>query len=163
MSKSYTVLLNPQACNLQTVGNSNDNKGYTVDWSAIMPEGEYNLTFSFMAEVNDVSEGPFNIPLIFATFIPSSTNYQVHQGVTAHSSRVLGFLKPYNTTATSYYSADVNTNPSIYLKSRPMLNDFVINILDNSEPAINFLDNAVLPLSMNSYILILRFELIKEH
>ena len=126
MSKSYTVLLNPQACNLQTVGNSHDNKRYTVDWSAIKTEGEYNLIFSFMAEVNDVSEGPFNIPLIFATFIPSSTNYQVHQGVTAHSSRVLGFLKPYNTTETSYYSADVNTNPSIYLKSRPMLNDFII-------------------------------------
>ena len=50
MSKSYTVLCNPQACNLQTVGNSNNNKGYTVDWSAIMPQGEYNLTFSFMAK-----------------------------------------------------------------------------------------------------------------
>ena len=163
MSKSYTVLLNSQACNLQTVGNTYDAKGYTIDWSAIMPQGEYNLTFSFMAEVNDVSTGPNNIPLIFATFMPSSNNYQVHQGVTAHSSRVLGFLKPYNTTTTSYYSADVNTNPSIYLKSRPYLNDFAINIMDNLEPANVFLDNAPVPASMNTYILILRFELIKEH
>ena len=38
------------------------------------------------------------------------------------------------------------------------VSDFVINILDNSEPAINFLDNAAIPLSMNTYILILRFE-----
>jgi hypothetical protein len=147
MSKSYTVLLNSQACNLQTVGNTYDAKGYTID----------------MAEVNDVSTGPNNIPLIFATFMPSSNNYQVHQGVTAHSSRVLGFLKPYNTTTTSYYSADVNTNPSIYLKSRPYLNDFLINIMDNLEPANVFLDNAPVPASMNTYILILRFELIKEH
>ena len=162
MSKSYNVLLNSNACNSQTVANSNDNKGYTVDWSAIMPQGEYNLTFNFMAEVNNVDLGPLNTPLIFATFMPSSGNYQTHPLNTAHSSRVLGYLKPYNTTATSYYTADVNTNPSIYLKSRPSLNNFVINILDNSEPAVNFYDNGALT-PMNSYILILRFELIKEY
>lgn len=163
MSKSYTVLLNSQACNLQTLVNGYDRKGYTVDWSAVMPQGEYNLTFSFMAEHNDAGTGVSSIPLVFTTFIPSSNNYQVQTGVTAHSSCVLGFLKPSNANSIVYYSADVNTNPSIYLKSRPMLNDFEINIMNNLEPPTVFLDNAGAHDTINTYILILRFELIKEY
>ena len=69
-------------------------KGYTVDWSAIMPQGEYNLTFSFMAGHNDAGTGVTDFPLVFATFIPSSIKYQVQTEVTAYSSCVLGLLKP---------------------------------------------------------------------
>ena len=48
--KNYKVVLNSTFCTTDTILNSISNKSYYIDWSAILPNKNFKLTFSFISE-----------------------------------------------------------------------------------------------------------------
>ncbi len=126
--KTYTFVFSSIAGT--TVG-GNHNAFFTVDWS-IMPNQPYKITFSYSGEVNNV-DGT-QIPMVYADFLAATNVYNAGSSTgrsQAITSNFLGALKYQAISATSFLYADNNTNPPIYIASRPMNNGINIQILTN--------------------------------
>ena len=67
MSKNYNVVLNPNYCTTDTAANTTSNKNYYIDWSAILPDKNFKLTFSFISEGSTILN-LINIPIITIDF-----------------------------------------------------------------------------------------------
>jgi hypothetical protein len=159
MSKNYNVVLNNNYCTTDSVGNPNTNKSYYIDWSAILPDKNFKLTFTFISESNTIKT-LVDIPIITIDFL-NQGNIDICQSTyQATSSNILGlifptYLDPNNHS--TYFRADKNFNNPIYL-ARPRQNNFNVRIVSNSNPPIFWFDDAVVPLPMSNYVLILSFE-----
>ena len=164
--KNYNVVLSSQFCTNDTIVNVNTNKNYYIDWSAVLPDKNFKLSFSFISEGNIITELA-DIPIITIDFLnqgkivatqSSPTTYQ------ATSSNVLGLIFPTYLDPNAhkaYFRADKNFNQPVYL-SRPKLNNFNVRIINNSNIPVLWLDDGI-PLTtpavtINNYVLILSFE-----
>lgn len=163
MPKSYTVVINSL---YSTSGAVNTNKQYYIDWSSIMPKGEYELKFSYVGEGN-VIPSLSSLPLIYCDFLSAANVDAVQTGFQATSSLFLGCVFPQTINVnnhTAYFRADQNFNSPIYLANRPYNNDFNISILTNDNPPVPYVDeNSPTPSSIGSYVLVMNFRLLKEH
>ena len=165
MNQSYNVVVNSNLCTPETAGNTNTNKNFYIDWSAILPQGEFELTFSFISEVNVISAF-LSLPLIYVDFL-SQANVDVCQAsYQATSSTLLGLVFPTNidpNTHHSYLRADKNFNPPIFLANRPYSNNFNISILNNANPGVLWVDDtAPTAEDLGPYVMILHFKLLKK-
>jgi len=162
MSKNYNVVLNSNYCTFDTVGNAVYNKNYYIDWSAILPDKKFKLTFSFVSEVNYV-DLLTEIPIISIDFLNMANIIRSNQSSISYqaiSSNILGLVFPTNIDTNAhhaYFRADKSFNPPIYL-SRPNQNNFNVKINDNNNPTGYWLDDNTIPGSMSNYVLILSFE-----
>lgn len=165
MNQSYNVVVNSNLCTPETAGNPHTNKNYYIDWSAILPQGEYELTFSFISESN-VIHTFLNLPLIYVDFL-SQANIDICQAsYQATSSTFLGLVFPTNLDPNAHFAylrADKNFNPPIHLVNRPYSNNFNIRILNNANPPTNWLDDdsSPGPQDIGHYVLIFHFKLLK--
>ena len=91
MSKTYNVVINSNFCTSGTAGQLNSDKNYYIDWSAIMPQGEYEITFSFISEAN-ILTSLANLPLIYVDFLSQANIDAVQPGYQATSAKFLGML-----------------------------------------------------------------------
>jgi hypothetical protein len=165
MNQTYNVVVNSNLCTPETAGNSKTNKNYYIDWSSILPQGEFELTFSFISE-NNVIHTFLNLPILYVDFL-SQANIDICQAsYQATSSTLLGLVFPTNLDPNTHYAylrADKNFNPPIYLANRPYANNFNISILNNSNPPTNWLDDSSpTPQDLGSYVLIFHFKLVKK-
>lgn len=165
MNQSYNVVVNSSLCTPETAGNTNTNKNFYIDWSAILPQGEFELTFSFISEVNVISTF-LSLPLIYVDFL-SQANVDICQAsYQATSSTLLGLVFPTTIDPTPHYAylrADKNFNPPIFLANRPYSNNFNISILNNSNPGVLWVDDtAPVAQDLGQYVMILHFKLLKK-
>ena len=160
--KNYNVVLNSQYCTIDTSTNQITNKNYYVDWSAILPDKNFKLTFSFVSEVNFINLLT-EIPIISIDFLNMANITMCNQSSTSYqaiSSNILGLVFPTNIDTNAhhaYFRADKSFNPPIYL-SRPRQNNFNVQINDNNNPTGFWLDDNTPADSMSNYVLILSFE-----
>ena len=92
--KNYNVVLNSQYCTFDTSGNEITNKNYYVDWSAILPDKNFKLTFSFVSEVNFINLLT-EIPIISIDFLNMANIIRSNQSSTSYqaiSSNILGLV-----------------------------------------------------------------------
>lgn len=164
MPKSYNIVLNSFFCTSDTLGNLTSDKNYYIDWSSIMPKGEYELTFSFIAEGNYITTQA-TLPLIYIDFLTASKVNATQTGFQASSSTFLGnvystYLDP--NAHICYYRADQAFNNPIFLSNRPYDNLFNVKIVTNDNPPVPWVDQATIPVTMGPYVLNLHFKLLKE-
>jgi len=164
MNQSFNVVVNSNLCTPDTAGNANTNKNYYIDWSAILPQGEYELTFSFMSEVNVITTF-LNLPMIYVDFLAQAHINSCRASFQATSSNLLGFAFPTVIDPVTHYAylrADKNSNQPIYLANRPYSNNFNISILNNANPATSWLDDSATPQDLGQYVIIFNFKLLKK-
>ena len=157
--KNYNVVLNSTFCTTETATNVVTNRNYYIDWSAILPDKNFKLTFSFISESNTITTME-NLPIITIDFL-NQANIDICQTTyQATSSNILGLIFPSYldpNAHVAYFRADKKFNNSIYL-SRPRQNNFNVKIITNGSPNILWVDDAAIPLPMGQYVLILSFE-----
>lgn len=164
MNQSFNVVVNSNLSTPDTAGNANTNKNYYIDWSSILPQGEYELTFSFMSEVVNITTF-LNLPMIYVDFLAQAHINSCQASYQATSSNLLGFAFPTvfdQTTHFAYLRADKNCNQPIFLVNRPYSNNFNIRILNNSNPATSWLDDSATPQDLGAYVIIFHFRLLKK-
>ena len=134
---------------VNTIANNNTAE-YYIDWSSILNDGQkYLLTWSYVSQRNTFT---IDTPIASVYINIYCENYMVNQ-LGASTTLNIGDLA----VTTNSLHADPNTNSPIFLNSRPTNNNVSIQILTNSEPPIEWIDNAVAPLINNNYILTLTF------
>lgn len=150
MGKEYTILVQSNA----GVGGLNNEKTFKFDWS-IIPEGEYDLTFTFVSELlktveDDAEETTAATRIEFISPF-SSNSYKTELNGHANSSTTIGLLEvksvdgifPEGAGVPDAYSMrhwiSRPDNPSIRLWGRPQGQDFkIILSKTNGVPAIIF-------------------------
>jgi hypothetical protein len=165
MNQSYNVVVSSNLCTPETAGNSNTNKNYYIDWSAILPQGELELTFSFISE-NNVVHTFLNLPMIYVDFLSQANVDLCQASYQATSSSFLGLVYPTNLDINAHYSylrADKNFNQPIYLANRPYSNNFNIRILNNQANPSSWVDDTTpTPQDLGSYVIVFHFKLLKK-
>lgn len=102
---------------------------YAIDWS-FLPEQPYNVHFSYLGGVNNLTG--INIANLYIGFGCNNKTYEAGNTVESLNTTFIGVLKPYVLGTTSFLLAEDNTNPPIYLSSRPRNNVFNVSILNNA-------------------------------
>lgn len=165
MVKSYNVVVNSNFCTTGTAGNANSDKNYYIDWSAILPQGEYELSFSFISETNIVTSLA-TLPNIYVDFLSQANIDAPQPGFQATASQFLGNVFPINldpNAHNTYFRADVNFNAPIFLVNRPFNNEFRVQIVTNDNPSVSWVDQAnPTPQSISPYVMNLHFKLVKD-
>jgi len=157
--KNYNVVLNSNYCTLETASNPNTNKNYYINWSAILPDKSFKLSFSFISKSNFI-QSMANIPIITIDFLNQGNIDICQPTYQASSSNILGIVFPTYLDPNAhlaYFRCDKNFNNPIFL-SRPRQNYFNVQIIDNNNPSSLWLDDNVIPVPMSNYVLILSFE-----
>lgn len=135
MSEIYQLILNSKDA---ITGSTTSNAKYYVDWASFLPEGKYNVSFTYTSASNTLNTSKYpviSINSLYGSVFTSSLN------AGAPSSLQIGYLKQNMiTTTTMTFQADLATNPPLYLKSRPLNNNFNVCIFDNS--GSEYLDSA---------------------
>ncbi len=158
--KNYNVVLNSNYCTRDSISNTNTNKNYYIDWSAILPDKNFKLTFSFISEANYITNLLF-VPIITIDFL-NQANIDICQPTyQATSSNILGLIFPSYLDPNAHLAnlrADKNFNQPIYL-ARPRQNNFNVRLINNNNPPDFWIDDSTptgQPIS--PYVLILSFE-----
>ena len=147
----YNIVLNPiNRCNTNFQDKITQSQ-YFFDWS-VLPEGKYNLTFTFMSGQVNESSVPF-IPILNIA-LGQSTNYTADPlRISSLITNTIGILIPLISDK-SYLYADKNVNHPITL-NRPSQNNFTVNILNNITNGL-WIDTAFADLT--TYVLTLSLE-----
>ena len=164
MVKSYNVVVNSNFCTTTTAGNANSDKSYYIDWTSILPQGEYELTFSFISEATDILNVYNNIALIYVDFLSQGNIEAVQPNFQATSSQFLGMLFPtilHQATDSATLRSEQQSNNPIFLVNRPYSNNFRVQILNNANPPVAWVDDAAIPNPPASYVMNLNFKLLK--
>lgn len=135
MPKVYQLILNSKDA---LSGSTTSNAKYYVDWASFLPDGEYNVSFTYTSGSNTLNTSKYpviSINSLYASVFTSSSSSG------APSSLQIGYLKQNLITSTTMtFQADLATNSKLYIKSRPLNNNFNVCIFDNS--GSEFLDSA---------------------
>jgi len=158
---TYNIVLNSNLCTAATAANTNSNKEYYVDWSAILPNKKFKLSYSF------VSEGCYittflSLPLISSDILTPANIIQSQASFQSTSSSVLGLVFPTYLDPNAhiaYFRSDKNFNNEIYTP-RPFSNNFYVKIQTNANPPAFWVDETTVPFPADfpQYVLILSFE-----
>jgi hypothetical protein len=111
---------------------------FFVDWS-VLPEGEYKVSFTFTSEATGTDLTASKTAVIYLDLGQASTSIIEPSAALASNTYrggFLGCLRPTGyatgtTTLTDYLTflyADINTNPPIYILSRPRNNNVTVDI-----------------------------------
>jgi len=136
---------------------------FFVDWS-IMPEGEYKVSFTFTSAITGTDLGNVANAIVYLELGQASTSIiesSLALSGNAYRGGFLGCLRQTGyatggTVLTDYVTflyADTNTNPPVYLLSRPRNNTISVDIHTSSTTTTtNFSP-------IGAYVLTLSFEL----
>ena len=91
--KEYTIFINSE----DGVGSSTNDITYTFDWN-IIPEGTYELSFTFLSSMKKVeeteAEAVVSTVSVEAVVPFSSDRYAAKSSGYSNSSNIIGFVKP---------------------------------------------------------------------
>ncbi len=125
--KIFNVVINSSYCTTDSSGNTFSNKNYYIDWSSILPDKNFKLTFSFISESCQINT-LVQIAIITIDFLNQANINICQPTYQATSSNILGLVFPaYLLSVNAPYTflrADKNYNNPIYL-SRPRQNNLM--------------------------------------
>jgi len=134
MKKTYQIYANSN----EGVGDDNANKEYTFDWN-IMPEGTYEMTWSFRSEAHIISFTFSQIQSVvskIAIDVPfMADRYEVNFATgNAPTTNVAGFIQFYEAQGHAgnvqrQYRAEVGDNAPVILRGKPSGNTFKVRCL----------------------------------
>ena len=139
MKNEYTIFINSS----DGVGGDSQDKTYTFDWN-IIPEGEYEMSFTFLSETKKVlvaeAEGKLESMMVEAVVPFSSNRYAAKSSGYSNSSNIIGFVKVEQVDKWSqsgdHFSirqwASKVDNPTLRLYGKPQGNEFKIRLLDHT-------------------------------
>jgi hypothetical protein len=159
-NERYNVILSSQNCTSATSSNDNNDKSYSVDWTAIMPEGEYLVSFTYQGCVNTITTFQ-TLPLVWCDFGVSQNNVYSQASSFAQRSINIGCLFPTlhdEGLNYSYLRSNLTSNPPIYLQERPSIQELRVQIL--SPLKVLWVDDA--SIYPGRYVLCLHFELLRR-
>ena len=138
----YNVVINS---NNFVGGTNGSNYEYNFDWSNF-EEGAYELTFSYNAVASAVSS-----TLILSIELGTCMNTFTTTSLTSQRfNNTVGLIVPTYRSAGDYsFIASINTNPPVYLNSRPMKSNFMVSTRN--------IDGALTDVAVD-YVLILSFK-----
>ena len=150
INKSFKIIFNS---NTKVGGSTNNNANYYLDWSAVLKDNQqYTMSWSYYGQTNNLTGNcliaTVNMNLFANIFMANGTFLNG-----AINTQNIGVLSP---KGNGLYG-DINFNTPIHFNSRPTNNNVNIQILNNDNPPIEWLDNATVPVEPNNYILILTF------
>jgi len=135
---------------------------FFVDWS-VLPEGEYKVSFTFTSSIAGTDLGNTTNAIIYLELGQASTTIIEASSALSNNTYRGGFLgclrqDSYATGATTvtdqvtFLYADTNTNPPVYILSRPRNNSVCVDIHTGSTTtSTNFTP-------IGTYVLTLSFE-----
>ena len=154
MGRIYNVAIDS---NYQYINSGNlANYSYYINWSSIMPEGSYKMTWSFMTSSQANFDNAQNGGL--ALNIGASNYYSTKQLNSAQSTTFVGLLGTNDIAPIHYLYADQDTNPPIFLLNRPNENVLTVTICNGINPQSLY----NVPALVGEYMLILSFESVKS-
>ena len=132
---------------------------FFVDWS-VLPEGEYKVSFSFTSAITTTDLGNTTNAVIYLDLGQASTSIieaSAANAANTYRGGFLGCLRQTSYTITTEYVtslyADTNTNPPVYILTRPRNNSVSVDIHTSSTTTTtNFTP-------IGAYVLTLSFEL----
>ena len=137
--KEYTIFINSS----DGVGSNANDKTYTFDWN-IIPEGEYEMSFTFLSQTKEVlvaEAGNHSETMSVEAVVPFSSNrYAAKADGYSNSSNVIGFAKVEQVDKWSQSGDHFSVrqwvsqvdNPTLRLYGKPQGNDFKIRLLDHT-------------------------------
>jgi hypothetical protein len=139
--RTYNFCLNSNFTLTQTFGGNNippATCNFYVDWS-VLPEGEYKVSFTFTS-VNTASDLENTTNAVLYLDLGQSSTSIIESSSTlsknSYRSGFLGCLRQNSyATATDFITsvyADLNTNPPVYIFSRPRNNSVIVDINTSS-------------------------------
>ena len=131
-AESFNVVIGTGSF-FQSLGSFN-NLLYAINWD-FLPEQAYNVHFTYLGGPNNLTGD--ELANLFIDFGASNNTYNAGSSVNAVKSNFLGVLKPYILGGSSFLLAEDNTNPPIYLSSRPRNNVFQVTLYDNTGGLFN--------------------------
>lgn len=156
---TYNIVLNSNFCTTATSANVNTNKEYYIDWSAILPNKKFKLSFSFISEGCYITNFTL-LPIITSDILTPANIDACQSSYQASSSTILGLVFPTYLDPNAhiaYFRSDKNFNNEVYTP-RPFSNNFNVKIQTNGNPPALWLDDAAVPADFPQYVLILSFE-----
>lgn len=126
--ESYNVIIS--TANYVSSNGTFNSMNYAIDWD-FLPDQPYNVHFSYLGGVNNLTATGNDIANLFINFGCPNKTFLAGNTVSAINSTFLGVIKPYVLGATSFLLAEDNTNPPIYISTRPSNNLFTVDIRDN--------------------------------
>jgi hypothetical protein len=135
---------------------------FFIDWS-VLPEGEYKISFTFTSSIAGTDLGNTNNAVIYLDLGQASTSIIESSMALSNNTYRGGFLgclrqtsyATGTTTPTDYVTflyADTNTNPPVYILTRPRNNSVSVDIHTSSTTTTtNFSP-------IGAYVLTLSFE-----
>ena len=136
---------------------------FFIDWS-VLPEGEYKVSFTFTSSIASTDLGNTNNAVIYLDLGQASTTIIEASVALSNNTYRGGFLgclrqASYTTGTTTttdnitFLYADTNTNPPVYILTRPRNNNVSVDIHTSSTTtSTNFTP-------IGAYVLTLSFEL----
>ena len=129
-NRIYNFCLNPNLGGNTTITSST----LFVDWS-IIPEGEYKVSFTFTSAITTTDLGNTTNAVIYLDLGQASTSIiEASVALSANTYRggFLGCLRQTSYLSTTDYVtflyADTNTNPPVYILTRPRNNSVSVDI-----------------------------------
>ena len=136
------MYIDSNSASVSTVGNIANQ--YYINWASIIPEGSYNVSFSFVSQSDNIYDGVE----IISVFCNLGGNNQFKAN--SSSTSVMGFLSIISIgTCNCYLYSELTTNPKVYLQQRPNDNELIVRICDGLDTSTN--------IQVDHYCMILHF------
>jgi len=158
----YNVILSSENCTSATDGNLPNLKSYSVDWTSIMPEGEYLMSFTYLGGTNKLQSFDY-IPTVSVDLGCSINNVSSQASSFAQKGFMIGVLYPVILVVTAHTAilrADKTSNQPIFLQERPKQQ--VITVRIETPLKVLWVDEASTPQAPSDYVMCLHFHLIKK-
>lgn len=150
MGKCYNIAIDS---NYPYINSGNlTSQSYYINWAGVMPQGSYKMTWSFMCSSLATYTNAQLAGL--ALNIGGNDYFSTKQISYANTTSFCGFLPTQDIGIIHYFLTNQQTNPPIYLKSRPNENILQVNICNGVDT--NSLYST--PQPTGEYLLILSFE-----
>ena len=132
---------------------------FFIDWS-VLPEGEYKVSFTFTSAITTTDLGSTANAVLYLDLGQASTSIIESSSALSNNTYRGGFLGCLRQTSyanaadfVTYLYADTNTNPPVYIFTRPRNNNVSVDIHTSSTTTTtNFSP-------IGAYVLTLSFEL----
>jgi hypothetical protein len=143
MKKEYTIFISSED-SISDGNNYGSDKTYTFDWN-IIPEGEYEMSFTFLSNTKKVLEAEAevntNVMSVEAVVPFSSDRYAAKSSGYSNSSNIIGFVKVEQVDKWTHTGDHFSMrqwvsqvdNPTLRLYGKPQGNEFKIRLLRYSE------------------------------
>jgi len=137
MKKTYQIY----ASSIEGTGSDDQQQEYNFDWG-IIPEGEYEMTWSFVSEAKKITVALSQIESVViqvAFDVPFMTDRYVVNKASGYSgsSNVAGFLQYYDSPIDSghlmrQYRAVYSDNAPVIVRGKPSGNKFIVRCLNTT-------------------------------